>query len=427
MANKRISEYEKITTGDIQDSDLFEIARPLDENYKVTWEMLKDENKALDHAERHRATGPDSLNVTGLTGVLAEQQKPQAHASSHGPSGADTLNVEGLTGLLADQQTPLSHDIGGSAHGADTLANLNNKISDATLDDVSGARTPSEHGNEKHNPDFSQIGIATGQIEDLTGKTTPANNDILVIEDSAASMAAKKLTMENLANFLGAIGNKITTYTSNDTWTKPDNLKFIIVELWGGGGSGAASTSQRASGAGGGAYNKKIIPVADLGATETVTVGAGGVARAAEGNGNVGGTTSFGTHLYAYGGGAGSLSGDPYPGGSGGGQLALGSPGYPISGVSATPNSTFGGAAGGDGTGGKGGSSYYGGAGGGGCLADTGGQQGAGGVSVHGGAGGAANRTGNGVAGGIRGGGGGAGKDNSGAGGRGEVRVIEFY
>lgn len=43
--------------------------------------------------------------------------------------------------------TAMAHDLGGSSHNADTLANLNSKISDATLDDSSAARPPTAHGH----------------------------------------------------------------------------------------------------------------------------------------------------------------------------------------------------------------------------------------------------------------------------------------
>lgn len=40
------------------------------------------------------------------------------------------------------------HDLGGDEHGADTLANLNSKVSDATLDDENDTRDPNEHDIE---------------------------------------------------------------------------------------------------------------------------------------------------------------------------------------------------------------------------------------------------------------------------------------
>jgi hypothetical protein len=101
-------------------------------------------------------------------------------------------------------------------------------------------------------------------------------------------------------------------FTGSGTWNKPAGLKAVMVRLVGGGGSGggcAATTGVQASegaGGGGGGYSEKVILADDLGATETVTIGAGGAASAAGGAGNAGGTTSFGAHLQATGGAGGS-------------------------------------------------------------------------------------------------------------------------
>jgi hypothetical protein len=92
------------------------------------------------------------------------------------------------------------------------------------------------------------------------------------------------------------------------TWTRPAGLKYIIVEVQAGGGGGGGTdttTGSAASGGGGGGYSKKLIPVASLGATETVTTGAGGAAGGASADGSAGGNSSFGTHATATGGDGG--------------------------------------------------------------------------------------------------------------------------
>lgn len=101
---------------------------------------------------------------------------------------------------------------------------------------------------------------------------------------------------------------QVITATGAQTWTRPSGCLAVNVRVVGGGaaGGGAAitgsGTASIGSGGGGGGYSEKFI-TRGLGATETATVGAGGtgVSGAA---GNVGGTSSFGSHCQATGGGA---------------------------------------------------------------------------------------------------------------------------
>lgn len=260
------------------------------------------------------------------------------------------------------------------------------------------------------------------------------------------------------ASYITASAGLVTSLTYNladspATWTKPAGLRYINVKIWAGGGSGGSSNGG-ASGGGGGAYNEKNFIAADLSATETVTVAAGGTSSTGA-IGKVGGNTTFGSHLTAYGGGGG-MNGDG--GGGGGGIGNVGSNGSSAGGTGGTPggsaggssnpalgtsNSGFGGGGGGAGLDGgsaaygggggggggngancPGGSSYYGGGGGAGA-----GQASAGGTSTFGGTGGAST-AGAGNA-GVVPAGGGAGSATvgtaSGAGAAGRAVITNYY
>lgn len=92
-------------------------------------------------------------------------------------------------------------------------------------------------------------------------------------------------------------------FTSGGTWTKPLGLSHVEVEVQGGGGGGGgaeatdAGNSSCGRGGGGGGYAMKTILAANLGSTETVSVGAGGAGGAAGANNGLGGgASSFGSH-----------------------------------------------------------------------------------------------------------------------------------
>jgi len=242
----------------------------------------------------------------------------------------------------------------------------------------------------------------------------------------------------------------IQTYTAGGTWTKPPGYSVFGGFVWGaGGGGGRSGTTFAASGGGGGACVPFSLPAASFGTTETITIGTGGTAQTGSGSGGLGGNSSIGAVVTAYGGGGGGgAAAANHPGGGGGGALGVGSTpsgtgsvqgghprmpsqdntnvGYGGGGCTASDGagSVYGGGAGNPlGSGNFGSFSVYGGGGGGGV--GTGASGNPGGVSNFGGSGGAAGTTVSGTAGSAPGGGGGATRTGttSGAGGRGEVRI----
>jgi hypothetical protein len=133
----------------------------------------------------------------------------------------------------------------------------------------------------------------------------------------------------------------VQTFAVSGTWTKPLGAKLVRVQMWGGGGGGgggarvtAGTTASGGGGGGGGAYQDFTFVAANLGATETVTVGpgtAGGAGATVDGNPGANGgpaisapnATLFGPpatpHLRAMGGGAGTGGTPAAVAGSGGG------------------------------------------------------------------------------------------------------------
>jgi hypothetical protein len=133
---------------------------------------------------------------------------------------------------------------------------------------------------------------------------------------SNAYTAGDELTADALNNPTGSYWYSETVeYTGSGTFQKANypGIRAIKIRVQAaGGGSGgcatnAAGNTSCASGGGGGSYGEKFILASALSASETVTVGAGGSAGSAGANaGGVGGTSSFGSHVTAVGGGAGN-------------------------------------------------------------------------------------------------------------------------
>lgn len=102
---------------------------------------------------------------------------------------------------------------------------------------------------------------------------------------------------------------KKQVFTSSGTYTPSAGMLFAMVEAvaGGGGGGGVPSSSavQGAAGgaAGGGAYSRRLLTAAQVGASKTVTIGAGGTAgTTAPTDGGDGGDTSLGSLVVAKGG-----------------------------------------------------------------------------------------------------------------------------
>lgn len=219
-----------------------------------------------------------------------------------------------------------------------------------------------------------------------------------------------------------AVAINVQPFTASGTWTKPSGASRALVQAWGAGGSGGhgqSSLTPAGGGGGGGAYAEFMFDASDLGATETVTLGAGGaVVTGLDVQGNVGGTTTFGSLVSVPGGGGG---GDRNSSGGGGGASPL-NPG-----VTATASAPDDGGDAGDpgGIGLTSGTTRGNWAGGGGGIGDGGGVGGAGGVGGGGGGGGDGVGPGLGVGGASKyGGGGGGGGATSSSGAAGGVSEV---
>jgi hypothetical protein len=287
----------------------------------------------------------------------------------------------------------------------------------------------------------SNIRFDTDGYLDLTEITAPSSPGANVarlycVDASTSTRLAFKDSAGSVTTF-GALTDR-QVFDASGTWTKPGAGTVALIQTWGAGGSGGrGGAGDGGGGGGGGAYAEKLVALASLSASVSVTIGAGGAAQTSDStDGSAGGDTTFGAYLTGYGGGAGNGDNAGDNGGGGGGGLtsagssgavaaggAGGGPAGSIGGVSTAAEGNanpFGGGGGGGTTGSDvaGGGGLFGGGGGG--MGGGGSNETAGGFSVFGGGGGGGGSdTGTGAAGGtavIYGGNGGAGGTVAGAG-----------
>jgi hypothetical protein len=156
-------------------------------------------------------------------------------------------------------------------------------------------------------------------------------------------------TPSAVSNAFNQIVVQVFTTPGANTYTPTAGMKYCVVECVGGGGGGGGSRSASAgvssagSGGGGGGYSRTVFTAADIGSSQTATVGSGGAGGNTSGStGGTGGTSSLGSLISSSGGSGGqggavaanAVTGTGGAGGVGSGQLSIkGSPGSPAFGV----------------------------------------------------------------------------------------------
>ena len=286
-----------------------------------------------------------------------------------------------------------------------------------------------------------QVGGVTPIANGGTGQTTVAaaiaallpsqtGNADKALVTNGTSLLWSVITSSSFTKYTFAAGTG-TGSTRTHTWTKPSSGSTAIVLIWGGGGAGGADNSEGGGGGAGSNCGFGLFPLADLGVTETITLGQGGQGGSSDGDGNNGTNSTFGSHVTSYGGRGGddddgktALGSTPF----GRGDLstiAFGVTAFPSfdlfsGGNGATQRDAGQGALAGD-------NAVFGGAGGGGADA-SGNAGGAGGTSIIAGNGGAGKGgSTNAFSGSTPGGGGGGAEDGrAGDGGDGECWVLIF-
>jgi hypothetical protein len=144
----------------------------------------------------------------------------------------------------------------------------------------------------------------------------------LGIPVNGSTTLGHRIKVEKIAGFLPAVTSTVSVpvvqvFNASGTYTPTVGMKWAIVEMVGGGAAGTTVGATGGSfllsiGSGGssGGYIKALLTAAQIGASQSVTVGAGGTTTG--GAGNPGGASLFGALLQANGGNGGSSGLTPF-------------------------------------------------------------------------------------------------------------------
>jgi hypothetical protein len=167
-------------------------------------------------------------------------------------------------------------------------------------------------------------GFSSGVVDSLTFNKILRQSSFvsaMVAQFIADNQANNVVDDGNLANLeayftaalKGAMPGRLVgvqVFTASGTYTPTAGMTTAVVEVQGGGGAGGGSVATAAAqysmsgGGGSGAYGRGRFTAAQIGASQAITVGAGGTGVSG-GTGGSGGTSSFGALLTASGGAGG--------------------------------------------------------------------------------------------------------------------------
>jgi len=172
---------------------------------------------------------------------------------------------------------------------------------------------------KKTDSSSNAVTVTANGAETIDGSNTYvllSQNDFVAIVCNGTSWSVISRTQKKLSI-------NIQKFTGSGTYTPTSGMAYCIAEGVGGGGGGGGGNSVGAgipgAGGGGAAYARIALSAAQIGTSQTVTIGAAGTAGATGTSGGNGGSTSLGSLLVAAGGigGAANITG-PVSGGLGG-------------------------------------------------------------------------------------------------------------
>jgi hypothetical protein len=247
------------------------------------------------------------------------------------------LNVTGIQGVS-------THGFSNTVEvvGTPTVA-----VASSSLANLGTASFNSNHFSADANGFVSATNEVATEYATQSGFAIPAAGVLDIIGSNGITTSATGNTVTINGSGLGFTSVNNQVFSASGTYTPTVGMLYCQIEVVGGGGGGGGSydTDTRSisggGGGGGGGYCRAIYSAAAIGASQVITIGAGGTAGPSNSpsNGGTGGTTSVGALLSSTGGLGGTpgsngvlssqnvTGGGPGGTGIGGSVATVGSPG----------------------------------------------------------------------------------------------------
>ena len=258
-----------------------------------------------------------SSQVTDLTSTVISTIQNAALGTTGGTANAITL-TQSVPIVAYSVGQPFRFKTGAAANTTAVTLNVDGRGAGAVVATDGSA--------------LASGGLQASRIVDVeVVATTPIFQIVSQASTVATQVAGDNSTKVASTAFVQEATAKVyqQVFTGSGTYTPHTGMVTCIIECVGGGGAGGGSNgtgSQVNVGGGGGSggYSRKLATAADIGASKTVTIGAGGTAGAAGPNaGGNGGDTSVGVLCIGKGGtGGGGTDASVSVGAAGAGGIA---------------------------------------------------------------------------------------------------------
>ncbi len=262
---------------------------------------------------------------TGSYGLLGTAtQRGQLDLYEQTTNGVNKITFRSPAAITTNHA--LTFDGGGTDRTLTFGGDLTTGGAFTTASTFSTTGTFSSGGNFSTSSTFSQTGAYsataavsfTGAVTTAAAFTTAGANALTLTTTGSTNVTLPTTgTLQIVATTINTVKQQV--FTAGGTYTPSTGMLYCVVDCIGSGAGGITTDgSHISSGGGGGSYSKASFTAAQIGASQTVTIGAGGTA------GNAGNTSSLGSLITALGGSIGtSVTSGSAVGGSGGGTGAI--------------------------------------------------------------------------------------------------------